>query len=108
MKTMTTEPHDSIPFPASTKPHTEPTSTTARADHRSADHRHRSRTEHASTDCTTPANLFEALHALPHRGRRVVRVNERCVTATLGWNRDTVERGLDDLEAAGSSTGAEP
>jgi DNA-binding MarR family transcriptional regulator len=46
--------------------------------------------------------LLKALHALPRRGRGVVRVNERVLAVKLGWDRGTVARGIDDLEASGS------
>jgi hypothetical protein len=46
--------------------------------------------------------LFDFLLRCPHRGREIVRLNERDAARKLGWHRATVGRALDDLEREGS------
>jgi DNA-binding MarR family transcriptional regulator len=46
-------------------------------------------------------DLLEHLRRCPHRGRRLVRLNERDAARKLGWDRTTVIRALDDLERDG-------
>src|SRR5947207_2423595 len=43
-------------------------------------------------------DLLEHLRRCPHRGRHLVRLNQRDAARKLGWDRATVIRALDDLE----------
>jgi DNA-binding IclR family transcriptional regulator len=45
--------------------------------------------------------LFDFLLRCPHRGREIVRLNERDAARKLGWHRATVGRALSDLEHEG-------
>src|SRR5437667_12684880 len=46
-------------------------------------------------------DLLEHLTRCPHRGRRLVRLNQRDAARKLGWDRATVIRALDDLARDG-------
>src|SRR5437667_7385041 len=46
-------------------------------------------------------DLLEHLRHCPHRGRRLVRLNQRDAARKLGWDRATIMRALDDLERDG-------
>ena len=46
-------------------------------------------------------DLLEHLKRCPHRGRNLVRLNQRDAARKLDWDRATVIRALDDLEADG-------